>query len=294
MKKILEKYGEVKENIDLKKYNTYGIGGKARFLVKPLDISNLVSLIKYLKEENMAYFLLGSGSNVILPDEDFLGVIIRLDNLNKIVIQDDLAFIEGGVPLTFFSNYCLSLGYTNLVFCNGVPGTVASALVGNVGCFKHEIYEYLVDVTILNEKGNIEKIAKENIQYSYRYTEFKKRNIVILKATFKLEKGSVSIAEEKIKEQILFRQKNQPLGTKNAGSVFGNPLNNSAGKLIEEAGLKNRRVGGAVVSTKHANFIINDNNAKSSDIISLIEIIKKEVKEKYNIDLKLEQQIVKW
>ena len=284
----LEKYGEVLTNVDLKKYNTYGIGGMAKYLVKPTSVSSLQNLISDLKKNNISYYLLGMGSNVILPDNDYDGVIIRLDNLNKITIKDEKVEVEGGVLLTYFSNYLIDRGYVNFAFCNGVPGTVASAVIGNVGCFKHEIFDYLINVTIINEEGNIEIVAKENISYGYRYTEFKKQNVVIIAATFVIEKG------DKLLENNLYRQAHQPLGTKNAGSVFRNPIGYAAGKLIEDAKLKKMMVGGAMVSEKHANFIINYHNATSSDIIELITKIKKEIKRIYDIDLELEQIIVKW
>ena len=290
----LEKYGEVLTNVDLKKYNTYGIGGKAKYLVKPFNVSSLKDLILDLKKNDISYYLLGMGSNVILPDTDYDGVIIRLDNLNTITINNEKAEVEGGVLLTYLSNYLIDKGYVNLAFCNGVPGTVASAVIGNVGCFKHEIFDYLISVTIINEEGNIETILKKDLSYGYRYTEFKKRNVVIIAATFILEKGDKLLAQKEIQENNLYRQTHQPLGTKNAGSVFRNPIGYAAGKLIEDAKLKKMMVGGAMVSEKHANFIINYHNATSSDIIELITKIKKEIKRIYDIDLELEQIIVKW
>lgn len=294
MKDVLTQFGEVVLDVDLKKYNTYRIGGITQYLVKPFDVDSLIALIKFLKNNNMAYYLLGSGSNVILPDTNFEGVIIRLDNLKHIEFKNDTCIVEGGMFLASLVNLCLEKGYTNLAFAASIPGTVASAIVGNVGAYNHEIFDYVKDVTILDENDTIKTLNGEDIYHAYRDTEFKKRKVIIIKVTLKLAKGDVSLAKKTIKDNLAHRRETQPLEYPNAGSVFRNPYPLIAGKLIEESHLKGKMIGGAMVSRKHANFIINYNNATSSDIITLIELIKKEIKERNNIDLELEQIIVKW
>ena len=290
----MKEYGEVKEFVDLKKYNTYGIGGISKYLVMPEDIDDLSSLIKYLNKENIPWYVLGGGSNVILPDEDFDGVIIKLDKLNRVVIDNDIIIAESGVSLGMFVNTLLDHGFVNYAHLMGIPGTLGGAIVGNAGAYNVSIFDYLISVSIIDADGNKKILNKEDIKYDYRYTEFKGKNSIVVAASFKGIYGDVALVREQIQLNLEKRRNTQPLEYKNAGSVFKNPPEYSAGYLIEHAGLKGLTVGGAKVSEKHANFIINYDNATSRDIIKLIRIIKNTVEDKFNIELNLEQVIVKW
>ena len=294
MKAELAQFGDILTDVDLKKYNTYGIGGKAQYLIKPFDRQNLIFLLTFLKDKKISYYLLGHGSNVILPDEDFFGVIIKLDHLNHFEITNDLVRVEAGLPLNQLVNKTLNEGYTNLVALAGIPGTVGAAVRGNAGAFKHEIFNDVRDVTILNENLEVETLPRKKINYAYRQTAFQKRNIIILGATLKLEKGDVSLAQELRENNWQYRLNHQPIGTKNAGSVFKNPTNMAAGKLIEDLGFKGQMVGDAQVSLKHANFIVNTNEAKAVDILTLIKNMQKAVRANYDINLELEQIVVDW
>lgn len=290
----MKEYGILKENVFLKNYNTYKIGGKVKYLIKPYDINNLILLLDYLKTNKINYFIIGKGSNIILPDQDYNGAIILLDNLNKISIKDNYVNVESGISL---NNFILKLVNENLKglenLC-GIPGTVGGAIVQNAGCYNSTISDHLESVTYL-EKGIIKTIEKDKCNFKYRNSIFKKnKNLIVLSCTFKLEKGYKEEMLSIIKEHNLKRKNTQPLLYPNAGSVFKNPINNSAGKLIDELGLKNYHINDAYISEKHANFIINKGNAKSKDIIDLIKYIKKEVKNKYDIDLELEQEIIKY
>lgn len=290
----MKEYGEVKEFVDLKKYNTYGIGGISKYLVMPEDIDDLSSLIKYLNKENIPWYVLGGGSNVILPDEDFDGAIIKLDKLNRVVIDNDIITAESGVSLGMFVNTLLDHGFVNYAHLMGIPGTLGGAIVGNAGAYNVSIFDYLISVSIIDADGNKKILNKEDIEYDYRYTEFKGKNSIVVGASFKGIYGDVALVREQIRVNMEKRRNTQPLEYKNAGSVFKNPPEYSAGYLIDHAGLKGLTVGGAKVSEKHANFIINYDNATSRDIIKLIGIIKNTVEDKFNIELNLEQVIVKW
>lgn len=290
----MKEYGEVKEFVDLKKYNTYGIGGISKYLVMPEDIDDLSSLIKYLNKEGIPWYVLGGGSNVILPDEDFDGAIIKLDKLNRVVIDNDIIIAESGVSLGMFVNTLLDHGFVNYAHLMGIPGTLGGAIVGNAGAYNVSIFDYLISVSIIDADGNKKILNKEDIKYDYRYTEFKGKNSIVVAASFKGIYGDVAFAREQIQLNLEKRRNTQPLEYKNAGSVFKNPPEYSAGYLIDHAGLKGLTVGGAKVSEKHANFIINYDNATSRDIIKLIGIIKNTVEDKFNIELNLEQVIVKW
>lgn len=290
----MKEYGVVLENVSLKDFNTYKIGGKARYIVKPNSVENLIKLIDYLNEENIKYIVLGKGSNVILPDEDFEGVIILLDYLNKVNIIDNIVEAEVGISLSAFIMSIINNELGGLENLCGIPGTLGGSIVGNAGCYGSQISDYLVDVTYL-ENGIVKTIIKEECKFSYRDSIFKKdKNKIILRCKFRLIKSNKDVMLESVKEHALKRRNSQPLEYPNAGSVFRNPENMAAGKLIEDLGLKGYHVNGAYVSDKHANFIVNKDNAKSEDIIELIDIIRKKVKEKYDIELVLEQEIVKY
>lgn len=290
----MKNYGELLENESLKKYNTYKIGGKAKYLIKPYNISSLKKLLEYLNNKKIKYLLIGKGSNIILPDEDYDGVVILLDKLNRIEIKDNLAIVEAGAILNNFINECINNSLGGLENLYGIPGTVGGAIVGNAGCNKSEISDNLIEITYLKNDNIITK-SKKDCLFEYRNSEFKnKKDIIILSAKFLLEYKDKECMKKTIKNNLTKRKESQPLEYPNAGSVFKNPTNNSAGKLIDNAGLKNYNIGGAFVSDKHANFIINKNNATSKDILSLIKYIEKEISEKENINLELEQIVIKY
>ena len=290
----MKKFGIVLENVSLKDYNTYKIGGIAKYIVKPNKVDDLINLIKYCKEENIKYIVLGKGSNVILPDEDFDGVLILLDNLNKYVIKDNVVEVEAGIVLGTFIMNLVNNNLGGLEKLCGIPGTLGGAIVGNAGCYGGLISDYLVSVTYL-ENGTIKTISKNDCNFSYRDSIFKRdKNKIILSCKFELNKSNKEDMLEVIKENTLKRKNSQPLEYPNAGSVFRNPEGVAAGKLIEDLGLKDYNINGAYVSNKHANFIINKNNAESKDIVTLIEFIHEKVEKEYGIKLILEQEIIKY
>ena len=290
----MKEYGEVLENVDLKNYNTYKIGGKSRFIIKPYNIKSLIKLLKYLKEKNIKYFVLGKGSNVILPDKDYNGAVILLDNLKEIKVNGNIVEVESGIILTKFINTLISNNLGGLENLYGIPGTLGGAIHGNAGCYGSVISDCLVSVTYL-ENETVKTLKKENCEFLYRDSIFKHdKNKIILSAKFELDKKDNQVMQNIVKENLLKRKNTQPIEFHNAGSVFRNPINLSSGKLIEESGLKGYNVNDAEISTKHANFIINKGNATSEDIKELINIVKEKIKDKYDIDLILEQEIVKY
>lgn len=289
----MKEYGEVLENVSLKKFSTFGIGGIARYLIKPNNEGDLSRLIQHLNKENIKYYVLGNSSNVILDDNDFDGVIIKLDNLKEINIEDNIVTAGAGVMLPMLVNVCLQNSLVSLSFASMIPGSVGGSVVGNAGCYGHELMEYIKSVRVLDKEGNIKELPKNDISFGYRYTSLKDKYI-ILSATFLLEKGDSLKELSEIRERNEKRKSSQPLDKKNVGSIFRNPEGFVAGKLIEEAGLKGKKIGGAMVSEKHGNFIVNEDSATFEDVTSLIDLIKKEIKEKNNIDLVCEPTIVRW
>lgn len=288
---MLSDYGDLTENVSLKNYNTYHLNSFSKYLIKPYSNASTLKLINYLQENHLSYYLLGNGSNVILPDTFFNGVIINLSNLKKIEINDDKVIVGSGVKLPYLNDYLLSYGYINFAWASLIPGNVGGSIHGNAGCYNHDMFENLISITAI-KNNEIITLKRDEIEYSYRHTSLKEE--IILDATFKLQKGDILETKKIITENTQKRMNSQPLNEYTAGSVFKNPLGYSAGQLIEAAGFKGYTIGGAKISEKHANFIVNYHNASSSDIISLINIVKKEIKRINNIDLELEQIIVKW
>ena len=290
----MKEYGEVLENVSLKNYNTYKIGGKVKYVIKPYNVDKLKELLTYINNHNIKYFILGSGSNVILPDDDFDGVLIILSNINNINIKDNIVSVESGINLNKFIMTLVDNNLSGLENIYGIPGTLGGAIRGNAGCHGSEISDCLLNVTYL-EDNNIKQIDKNDCMFDYRNSIFKNnKNKIILSAEFKLNNGNKDNMMEIIKNNQKKRLDSQPLNYPNAGSVFKNPEGTYAGKLIEDLGLKNYHINDAYVSDKHANFIINKGNANSKDIIDLINYIKNKVKENNNIDLELEQEIIKY
>ena len=277
--------------INLRNYNTYKVNTTASYMYEPTTIKELTLLLDNLKKTNTKYFILGGGSNVILPDNHFDGAIIKLA-FDSVEIKDNTAFVSSSSSLSGFIKHLVDLGYTNLVNLYGIPGTVGGAIHGNAGANNTEIFDYLESVLVYQD-GDVKLINAKNIKHSYRYAQFAD-DIIILRAVFTLVKGSSKEAWEIIKINLEKRKNSQPLEYPQAGSVFKNPEKTSAGKLIDECGLKGLRVGDAMVSEKHANFIINLGSATSDDIIKLINKIKEEVKRQKGINLELEQKIIKW
>ena len=270
----MQQFGELKENVNLKDYNTYNIGGKAKYLIKPYNIEALKGLIRYLKENSIKYFILGKGSNVILPDEDYDGVVILLSKLNHIEIKNNVVYAESGILLNNLINELMNNNLSGLENLYGIPGTLGGAIVQNVEAHKTQISDYLIDIKYL-EDDKIKEIRKEECNFVYRSSIFKKnKSKIVLSCTFSLQFKDKNEIKKQIEEIVKKRIATQPLEYPNAGSVFKNPESIPAGKLIEDNNLKGYHINGAYVSNKHANFIVNLDNATSKDIKDLIYYIK--------------------
>jgi len=290
---MLNKFGDIIENASLTNYNTYGIETSSKYLIKPNSLNNLKELIKFLNKEKINYYVLGGGSNVILPDNKFDGAIISLEDLNNFEINDTHVKVEAGIILSKFIMECINNSLGGLEYLALIPGSLGGALYGNAGVSDKCIYDYLESITILRD-NEIITLNKNDIKYSYRNTMFKGSKDIIVAATFNLIKEDIVKLKEVVKENRIKRLNSQPLEYKNAGSVFKNPEGDYAGRLIESLGLKGYTIGGAQISEKHANFIINIGNATGSDIRNLINYIKDKVYNSYNIELELEQIIIDW
>ena len=282
-----------KEETSLKKYNTYRLNTIAKYIVFPKNVEEIKKIVKYLKENNIKYHILGNGSNIIFSMDYYDGVIIKLDNLNEISYQNNLITAEAGCLLIKLSMDTIEKGYTGMEFSTGIPGCVGASVAMNAGAYNSDLATILKEITVLTPENEIIKMKKEELEFEYRDSFLKKnKDYIVLSATFELEKGNIEEMKQIVSERKKKRIETQPLDMPNAGSVFRNPKDNYAGSLIEKANLKGYNINGAEISKKHANFIVNTGGATGKDIIKLINKVKKEIKEKNGIDLKLEQIII--
>ncbi len=297
MKEQLENFAEVEENASLVKLNTYHIGGLTKYLVRPNSINDLIEVLKILKENKIPFFILGNGSNIVLNSKLYEGAVIKLDKVNGIEINPDLniAYAEAGAMIGKVAMEAINKGLTGLEFAAGIPGTVGGCIYGNAGAYNACTMDYVESVTVLDEDFNIQILKNEDITYGYRTTMFKEeKKYIILAAKFFLKDGDKANSLEMLAERQERRAATQPLEYPSAGSVFRNPEGDYAGRLIEFCGLKGYRIGGAEVSEKHANFVVNKDNASSKDVHDLIMYIHDTVLEKTNVDLEIEQEFIGW
>ena len=285
--------GKVLENYELKDHTTYKVGGKAICAVVPEDEEKLIILLSFLRENNIKYKVLGNGSNVIFNDSGYNGVIIKLDNFNHLNIINNKIVVGAGYPLNKLALRVSRLGFTGLEFASGIPGTVGGAVYMNAGAYKSDIGYVLTSIKVLTPNYEIKVMKNKDLDFHYRSSFLQKNEgYICLEATITLIKGNASEIMELINERKKRRIETQPLEYPSAGSVFRNPEGDFAGRLIEEIGYKGKSIGGAQVSLKHANFIINTGSATGEEIKELITEIKSKIKDKYNIDLKVEQEFV--
>ena len=296
MKEELMEFGILEENVSLETLNTYRIKTHTKYLLHPRNEQDVLHFFKYAKEKELDFFILGNGSNVILSDTMYDGVILKLDQLKKIEYQEHEVTVGAGVMINFLARDILEHGLSGLEWASGIPGTVGGSIYGNAEAYKVSTFEYLKSVRYITPDGNIKTSFKEEISHAYR-TSFFKENLgyIILEATFVFPEGGKEKSLAVIKDRLQRRLASQPLEYPSAGSVFRNPAPDMpSGKLIDDLGLKGKRIGDAMISVKHANFIINLGNATGKDIRSLIQLIHDEVERVYHIDLILEQEIKKW
>jgi len=279
-------------NESLKKHTTYGIGGPADLMIFPKSKQDLIKVVEIINENKIQLTILGSGSNILVSDNGIRGAVISLKNsLKQIEVDDNILYAECGTMLGKIVKHAVKNNLIGLENLNGVPGTLGGALIMNAGAWGGEISENLIHVEIINSKSEIQKIQKKDLNFSYRQSSFNKDDI-LLSAKFNLKKADKDIIKENFIEAQSGRKKSQPLNKRSAGSLFKNPKNNSAGKLLDEAGFKGLSIGDAKISEKHANFFINDGDASSRDMLMLIKKAHKEVKDKFNVNLKLEVKLM--
>ena len=288
--------GKVERNPLLSKYTTYKVGGKALAIVYPKNVDGLIKLLRLLKENDVKYKILGNGSNLLFSDSLFEGIIIKLSSFDEVeFFGNNKVRVGAGYSLIKLSLLTAKKGLAGLEFASGIPGTVGGAVFMNAGAYKSDMGYVVQEVKVLTPDYKIITLENKELNFHYRSSFLQKHpEYICLEVIIKLKKGDREILNEVINERRERRRESQPLEYPSAGSVFRNPDGGFAGKMIEDLGLKGYSNGGAKVSEKHANFIINYNKATSKDIKELIDYVHDAVLKEYNVDLKIEQEFVKW
>ena len=288
--------GRVEEFASLKKYTSYHVGGTARAIVFPKNTEGLVTLMRYLRENNILYKVLGKGSNVLFSEKNYNGVIVKLDDFDEITFFGKYKVRAGaGASLIKLSTMAAKRGLTGLEFASGIPGSVGGSVFMNAGAYGSDMGYIVERVKVLTPDLKIIHLENREMDFHYRSSILqKRRDYICLEVVISLQKGNREAIEEVIRDRRERRLESQPLEYPSGGSVFRNPEGTSAWKLIDGVGLKGRVQGGAMVSDKHANFVVNNNGGTADDVKFLIDLCHDKVLEEYGIDLKCEQEFVNW
>jgi len=279
-------------DVPLKKYTSFRTGGGAEIFVEPVDTSELKKVLQFCKDEQKKVYIFGKGTNILVNDNGVKGVVIHLGGVNfQNVERRDRNVLSGaGVTLSSLVRTVASYGLGGLEVLTGIPGTVGGAVMMNAGGKYGEISDSISSVTTMSFDGRIIKYTRGNIEFAYRGCNLRKQ--IVIEVEFKLKGSKTEVVLEKMDAIYKEKKKMQPFGTFNAGSIFKNTHQHKAAELIDKANLKGLKLGGAIISKKHANFIVNTGNSTSADILELIKIVKETIKKKYNVSL--EEEIHIW
>jgi len=278
----------IKQNVALANHTTFKIGGPAKYFYQVKNFNEIVELVKIAKKAKMPYFILGGGSNILVSDKGFNGLVIKITSY-ELRITDCSIIVDAGILLNKLVDETVKAGLTGLEWATGIPGTVGGAVRGNAGAFNRSIADNIKSVKALKiPELRITDYGLQELKFGYKDSIFKHNKDIILSVEIKLRKGNKDKSKQIIKEHLAYRDKHQPLQFPSAGCIFKNPEGKHAGYLIEQCGLRGVKVGGAMISEKHGNFIINTGGAKARDVKKLINLCKEKVRKKFKLELEEE------
>ncbi len=281
-------HGEIAVDEPLSKHTTFRIGGPADYYLYPKDLEDLCAVLDFCLREGMPRFVIGNGSNILVADRGVRGAVIDLSKtFQNLSSRDNVLNAGAGVSLASMLKFCTERGLSGFEPLLGIPGQIGGCVRVNAGAFGTEIKDCLQSIRVLDASGTLEKKEREEITMGYRYTDIPDSSIVV-EARFVFREGNPMEMEILQEGYLRKRQEKQPLSLPSAGSVFKRPEGDYAGRLIEEAGCKGMRIGDALVSRKHANFIVNCQFASAEDVMRLVDEVKKRVFQRFGVDLELE------
>ncbi len=289
-------YQYVKLDEPLAKHTTFRVGGIADIVVTPETKKKLIDLITFLDHKKITFKVLGNGSNILPSDDHYHGVIIKTNKaLGYMSIKDGIVTVGAGYPLVKLAYDMIEHELTGLEFIGGIPGTIGGAIYMNAGAYNKEMKDVLVDVLLINNKGQLVTYKNEDLKFQYRKSILQtEKPLLIIEATLKLEKGNKEEIRALLEKRRKRRLETQPLEYPSGGSTFRNPQGTHAYLLIDQAGLRGYSIGGAKVSEKHCNFIINSNNAKSKDVKDLVDYVIENVYKTTGVKLNPEIEFFNW
>ena len=291
LEKLQKLLGEAKVlvNEPMASHTTFRIGGPADYFVLPETVEELAGILKVCKEEEVPYFILGNGSNLLVGDKGFRGVVVQLyKNFDGITIDGTTVTAKAGAMLVRVAKESGKAGLTGLEFASGIPGTIGGAMVMNAGAYGGEMKDVVTSVTILTKEGEIKKLSGEEMNFRYRGSVVEDEGYIVLEAVMELTEGNLEEIQARMAELTLQRKTKQPIEFPSAGSTFKRPEGYFAGKLIQDAGLRGFQVGGAQVSEKHCGFVINAGGATAADVMQLMKEVSEKVNEQFGVILEPE------
>lgn len=285
--------GRVIYNEEMKKHTTFKIGGPVDAMIIPENENEMIDAVKILRANNIDFMIIGNGSNLLISDKGIRGVVIKTgDEFNDIKVKGDKIFCQAGALLSKISNIALKNDLKNFEFASGIPGSIGGAMVMNAGAYGGEMKDVVMKVRALDKEGNIEEYTNKEMNFRYRNSRVWDEGLIVLAVELALEKGDYREIKEKIDELTCKRTSKQPLEYPSGGSTFKRPEGYYAGKLIDDSGLRGIRYRGAMVSEKHCGFVINVDNATCSDVLHLIDVVKKVVRDKFGVELEREIKLI--
>lgn len=287
------------ENICLQEpmaaHTTFRVGGPADCFLQLENTEQLIRVQRYLNQVGVPFFLLGNGSNLLVSDDGYRGVILQIgQRMSKIEVNDCMITAQAGASLAQVARAAMEHGLTGLEFASGIPGTVGGGVVMNAGAYDGEMSQVVVQVNVVNSEGEVMELDNSTMEFGYRTSTIKSNPFTVTEVTFRLEKGDREQIKARMDELASRRREKQPLEYPSAGSTFKRPKGYFAGKLIMDAGLRGYQSGGARVSDKHCGFVINTGGATAWDIYDVIREVQERVKEKFNVDLETEVLFLGW
>ena len=279
----------VYRNEPMRKHTTFRIGGPADFYLCPHSAKEIQKAVAICREEELQYFILGNGSNLLVSDQGYRGVVIQLwKNVSDILVEGCRIRAKAGASLAKIAGEALEEGLTGMEFAAGIPGTLGGAVVMNAGAYGGEMKDILQEALVMDEQGEIFTLKKEELHLGYRTSIIKEKGYIVLAAALELKPGDRKEIKEKMDELKQRRVEKQPLDMPSAGSTFKRPEGYFAGKLIMDAGLRGFSVGGAQISEKHCGFVVNTGKATANDVLTLIREVQKRVRDKFGVELETE------
>ena len=292
LKKIVRD-DHILEKEPMKKHTTFRVGGPADYFVTPQTAEEVAKVIEACTQEKVPYYIVGNGSNLLVSDKGYEGVIIQIyKQMNQVKVEGAQIHAQAGALLSMIAKRALDAELTGFEFAAGIPGTLGGACVMNAGAYGGEMKDVLKSVTVLTDKGEVKTLAKEELELGYRTSVIAKKDYIVLSAVIRLENGKkeeIKAVMDDLKEKRITKQ---PLEYPSAGSTFKRPEGYFAGKLIMDAGLRGYQVGGAMVSEKHCGFVINAGDATAADIRRLMQDVSDTVQEKFGVTLEPEVKML--